>query len=150
MRTKLRRWTACRTTASSRWNHRELARRKGRQRISVVLAARDGAATVGAILLVDTVPLVDELVVIDSGSTDAIGALAEAGARVVRRGDVLRRLGDVPGKGEAVGESLLVIDSDIVVLIDIVVFIEADLERFDGQFAVGLVGLLLQDDGGSA
>ena len=112
----------------------------------MVLPARDEAATVGAIVqslrreLVDEVPLIDELVVIDSGSTDATGTVAaEAGARVVRQGDVLQELGDVPGKGEALWKSLVATDGDIVA------FIDADLRRFDAQFAVGLIGPLLQD-----
>jgi glucosyl-3-phosphoglycerate synthase len=137
---------ACRTTASARWDRCELARRKGQERISVVLPARNEANTVGAIVqslrreLIDDVPLVDELVVVDSGSTDATGAVAaEAGARVVRQGDVLRQLGDVPGKGEALWKSLIATDGDIVA------FIDADLKRFDAQFAVGLIGPLLQD-----
>jgi glucosyl-3-phosphoglycerate synthase len=148
LRTEVFRWMACRTTVSARWDRGELAERKGQQRISVALPARNEAATVGEIVrslrreLMDDVPLIDELVVMDSGSTDATAAMASgAGARVVRQGDVLRELGDVPGKGEALWKSLSVTDGDIVA------FIDADLRRFDAQFVVGLVGPLLQDHG---
>jgi glucosyl-3-phosphoglycerate synthase len=140
---------ACGTTASARWDRCEPARRKGRQRISVVLPARNEAATVDAIVPslrrepVDTVPLVDELVVTDSGSIHATGAVAaDSGAAVVRQGDVLRQHGDIPGNREALCNSLSVTDGGIVV------FIDAGLGRFDAQFAVGLVGPLVRDEGG--
>jgi glucosyl-3-phosphoglycerate synthase len=90
--------------------------------------------------LVDRVPLIDELVVMDSGSADETASVAAAaGARVVRQDEVLTPLVDRPGKGEALWKSLYVTHGDVVV------FIDADLEQFDPQFAVGLLGPLLAD-----
>lgn len=119
---------------------------KGDTRISVVLPARNEQATVGAIVsalrteLMEDVSLIDELLVVDSGSNDATADVAAlAGARVVAQCDVLPRLGDVAGKGEALWKSLMLTDGDIVA------FIDADLRCFDPQFAVGLIGPLLND-----
>lgn len=146
MRSDVQTWFARRTSASVDWERGRLVSLKGSTRVSVVLPAKDEAATIGAIVsslrreLVERVPLIDELVVIDSGSEDDTARVAEAaGARVVRQGDALPRLGDVPGKGEALWKSLLVTDGDVVA------FIDADLRSFDPQFAVGLLGPLLAD-----
>ena len=86
--------------------------------------------------LVDRVPLIDELIVMDSGSADETASVAAAGARVVRRDEVLGMV-DRPGKGEALWRCIYVTHGDVVV------FIDADLEQFDPQFAVGLLGPLL-------
>ncbi len=139
-------WFATRTTTSQHWVRHRLAKLKAGATVSVVLPARDEAATVGAIVaalrreLVEAVPLIDELVVVDSGSCDATVAVARrAGARVVRQEDVLPRTGNRPGKGDALWKSLCATEGDIVA------FIDADLREFDPQFAVGLLGPLLTD-----
>lgn len=144
MDTRAQQWFAARTSPGSDWNRRHLARAKGDLTVSVVLPARNEAATVGAIVesirteLVLSVPLVDDVVVIDSGSVDDTAAVATAaGARVVRQCDVLRRLGNVPGKGEALWKSLFSTDGDLLV------FVDADLREFDPQFVVGLLGPLI-------
>lgn len=143
---QLAEWFQRRTSTGDRWYRDRLVDAKGRLRVSVVLPARDEAATVGAIVtrlrseLMDAVPLIDELVVIDSGSQDETAAAAEAaGARVVAQSEVLPELGDRPGKGEALWKSLHVTSGDVVA------FIDADLRDFDPQFAVGLLGPLLAD-----
>jgi len=148
MRSDVQEWFATRTSSGQDWSRHRLASLKGSTRVSVVLPARDEAATVGAIVetlrreLVEQVPLVDELLVIDSGSEDSTAAVAHAaGARVVRQADVLPRLGDRPGKGEALWKSLLVASGDLIV------FVDADLRDFDEQFVVGLLGPLLTDPG---
>jgi glucosyl-3-phosphoglycerate synthase len=139
-------WLRLRTSSGQDWDREELARAKGGTTISVVLPARNEAATVGLIVeklrreLIERVPLIDELVVMDSGSADETGAVAAAaGARVVRQHEVLASVVDQPGKGEALWKSLYVTHGDVVV------FIDADLEQFDPQFAVGLLGPLLAD-----
>ena len=139
-------WLQRRTTSGQDWDREELARAKADTTISVVLPARNEAGTVGLIVdelrreLIERVPLIDELVVMDSGSVDETALVAaEAGARVVRQSEVLAPLVDQPGKGEALWKSLYVTRGDVVV------FIDADLEQFDPQFAVGLMGPLLAD-----
>ena len=118
------------------------------QRVSLVVPARNEAATVGAVVaqvreaLMDTVELVDEIVVIDSDSVDDTFAVAEsAGARVHRAADIRPDLGTHPGKGEAMWKSLFVTSGDLVV------FMDADLHDWDTHFVPGLLGPLLHDDG---
>jgi glucosyl-3-phosphoglycerate synthase len=146
MRPEVQEWLRLRTSNGQDWDREELARAKSGTTISVVLPARNEARTVGLIVeklrreLIERVPLIDELVVMDSGSADETGAVAAAaGARVVRQHEVLSCLVDQPGKGEALWKSLYVTSGDVVV------FIDADLEQFDPQFAVGLLGPLLAD-----
>lgn len=124
-----------------------LAERKGATRISVVLPARDEAATVAPIVeairseLVDRVPLVDELVVLDDHSSDATARLAaDAGARVESAAEILPELELGPGKGEAMWKSLAVTDGDIVTWCD------ADIRDFDVRFVVGILGPLLDHE----
>jgi glucosyl-3-phosphoglycerate synthase len=146
MQAEVRDWLGRRTSSGADWDRDELVRAKRDTTISVVLPARNEAATVGHIVerlkneLIDEVPLIDELIVMDSGSVDETAAVAAAaGAWVVRQDEVLTPLVDRPGKGEALWKSLHVTHGDVVV------FIDADLEQFDPQFAVGLLGPLLAD-----
>ena len=87
--------------------------------ISVVLPARDEAATIGPIVATirdeltggdgraGATGLVDEIVVIDDGSCDRTAAVArEAGARVVAERDLLPEAGPGTGKGNAMWKSL--------------------------------------------
>lgn len=141
-------WSARRTYRGADFRAEDLVAVKAGRRVSVVLPARDEAATVGQIVsalreeLVERVPLIDELVVVDSHSTDATARVAaDAGARVVAQGDVLPALGDEPGKGEALWKSLAATDGDLVA------FLDSDLREFDPAFAVGLLGPLLTEPG---
>jgi glucosyl-3-phosphoglycerate synthase len=122
-----------------------VALKQGRA-VSVVLPARNEAGTVGSIVgrlrreLVREVPLLDEIVVIDSGSDDLTAVRARrAGAVVVAQEEILPELGNRPGKGEALWKSLHVTSGELVA------FIDADLRDFDPQFAVGLLGPLIDD-----
>jgi len=146
MREDVPQWLASKTVTSQQFDRRDLAAAKAGTRVSVVLPARDEAATVGLIVealrreLQQEIPLVDEIVVVDSGSQDDTFVVSKAaGASVVRQSDVLGRLGDRPGKGEALWKSLEATTGDVVA------FIDADLREFDPQFAVGLLGPLLTD-----
>ncbi|MRJ78144.1 glucosyl-3-phosphoglycerate synthase [Aeromicrobium sp. SMF47] len=117
-------------------------------RVSVLIPARDEAATVGAIVttlhseLMDRVPLVDEIIVIDSHSTDATADIAaEAGATVFHVDEVVPHVGSRPGKGEAMWKALAVMTGDIGIYLD------ADVQEFTADFVIGLLGpLLLEDD----
>lgn len=124
-----------------------LAERKGAQRISVCLPARDEESTVGAIVativhdLVDEVALVDEVLVVDDHSGDRTAEVAaDAGARVVQAGDVLAEHGTGHGKGEALWKSLYACEGDLVVWCD------ADVSDFQSHFVTGLLGPLLSTD----
>ncbi len=124
-----------------------MAAKRGRV-VSLVVPARNEAATVGDVVtqvrsaLVDTVALVDEIVVIDSDSTDDTYAVAtDAGATVHRSAEIRPDLGTRPGKGEAMWKSLFVTSGELLV------FMDADLVDWDTHFVPGLLGPLLTDPG---
>jgi glucosyl-3-phosphoglycerate synthase len=112
--------------------------------VSLVVPARNEAATVGDVVtrvrerLVDTVRLLDEIVVIDSDSTDDTSAVAaDAGAVVHSAADIRPDLGTYPGKGEAMWKSQFVTKGDVLV------FMDADLLDWDTHFVPGLLGPVL-------
>jgi glucosyl-3-phosphoglycerate synthase len=130
------------------WSLADLLAAKGQTTVSLVVPARNEAATVGDVVgrvreaLVDTVALVDEIVVIDSDSTDATYDVArDAGAIVHRSAEIRPDLGSFPGKGEAMWKSLFVTRGDVLV------FMDADLLDWDTHFVPGLLGPLLNDPG---
>jgi glucosyl-3-phosphoglycerate synthase len=142
-----------RTPATYRWQDWGLedllaAKQQSGTRVSLVVPARNEAATVGSVVgrvreaLVDTVSLLDEVVVIDSDSDDDTFAVAEdAGAVVHRSRDIRPDLGSVPGKGEAMWKALFVTSGDLLV------FMDADLLDWDTHFVPGLLGPLLTSPG---
>ena len=141
-------WAGLRTHAWDDWSPDDLLRRKAHDgvRVSLVLPARNEAATVGTLVsqvrsaLVERRPLVDEVVVIDSDSTDDTAAVAAAaGAQVHRSAEIRPDLGSVPGKGEALWKSLFVTSGDVVV------FMDADLFDWGPHFVPGILGPLLTD-----
>jgi len=126
------------------WSLDDLLAAKAGTTVSLVVPARNEAATVGDVVtrvrqaLVDTVALLDEIVVIDSDSTDDTYAVAsDAGAVVHRSAEIRPDLGSVPGKGEAMWKSLFVTTGDVLV------FMDADLLDWDTHFVPGLLGPLL-------
>lgn len=137
-------WLRTHTHHWTDWSLDELLARKGGTRISLVVPARNEAATVGDVVsrvreaLVDTASLLDEIVVIDSDSTDATYDVAsEAGATVHRAADIRPDLGPRAGKGEAMWKSLFVTHGDLIA------FMDADLLDWDTHFVPGLLGPLL-------
>jgi glucosyl-3-phosphoglycerate synthase len=143
-------WFERRTYRWSDWTVEGLAdlKRRSGTTVSLVIPARNEAATVGGIVarvraaLVEDVRLVDELVVMDSDSTDDTGALARAaGARVHRVADVRPDLGHHQGKGEAMWKSSFVTSGDVIA------FMDADLVEWDTHFVSGLLGPLLTEPG---
>ncbi len=128
------------------WSLADLVAARERTSVSLVVPARNEAATVGDVVgrvreaLVDTVALLDEIVVIDSDSTDATYDVAtDAGAVVHRSAEIRPDLGTFPGKGEAMWKSQFVTSGDLVV------FMDADLLDWDTHFVPGLLGPLLTD-----
>jgi len=127
----------------SQFDARDLAGRRGSQRISVCIPARDEEQTVAGVVeplhrrltrAGGGVDLVDEIVVVDDGSSDATAARARrAGALVVEAGQA------GGGKGQAMSVGAAATSGDIVV------FLDADVERFDANFVTGLLGPLLTD-----
>jgi glucosyl-3-phosphoglycerate synthase len=151
MRPDARAWFEHRTTSAGSLAELDLpallrAKRRGGHRVSVVLPARNEAATVGRLVAdlherwVRRVPLVDELLVMDSDSTDDTAAVARAaGADVVATTEVLPAHGSRPGKGEALWKSLAATTGDLVV------FLDADLLGDVAHYVPGLLGPLLTD-----
>ncbi len=126
------------------WSLESLLAAKAGRVVSLVVPARNEAATVGDVVtrvreaLVDTVALLDEIVVIDSDSTDATYDVAtDAGAVVHRAAEIRPDLGWVPGKGEAMWKSQFVTQGEVIV------FMDADLLDWDTHFVPGLLGPLL-------
>ena len=141
-------WRSRHTHHWTDWSLETLTAAKGARRVSLVVPARNEAATVGDVVakvrdaLVDTVALVDEIVVIDSDSTDDTYAVAsDAGATVHRSAEIRPDLGTRPGKGEAMWKSLFVTSGEVIV------FMDADLIDWDTHFVPGLLGPLLTDAG---
>jgi glucosyl-3-phosphoglycerate synthase len=139
-------WATYRTGNAGQWTARQLARRKAGTRVSVVIPARNEAATVGDIVtvirhsLIERVALVDEIVVVDSRSTDATAEVARAaGARVVDQDEVTRGLPRMEGKGDALWAGLAASTGDVVA------FVDGDLRDFSADFVTGLLGPLLTD-----
>src|SRR4051812_37533807 len=151
MRPDARAWFDDRTTSAASLAELDLdallrAKRRGGHRISVVLPARDEAATVGRLVAdlhdrwVRRVPLVDELLVMDSDSTDATAEVGRAaGADVVATADVLPAHGSRSGKGEALWKSLAATTGDLLV------FLDADLLGDVVHYVPGLLAPLLTD-----
>ena len=141
-------WRRRHTHHWSDWTLDALTAAKGERTVSLVVPARNEAATVGDVVgqvrgaLVETVALVDEVVVIDSDSTDETYAVAaDAGAIVHRSAEIRPDLGSRPGKGEAMWKSLFVTRGELIV------FMDADLVDWDTHFVPGLLGPLLTDPG---
>ncbi|MDQ3760202.1 MAG: glucosyl-3-phosphoglycerate synthase [Actinomycetota bacterium] len=143
---EVRSWLATRSSRADDWPVKDLLAAKGNTTVSVVLPARNEAATVGLNvemvqeMLMRRHPLVDELVVVDSCSTDATAEVARAaGARVVHQNEVLGHLPPLAGKGEALWKGLAATSGDVVA------FIDADLIGCPPEFITGLLGPLLID-----
>lgn len=113
-----------------------------RERVSVVLPARDVAGTIGGVLdcllpLADA-GLLDEVVVVDAASEDGTAEIAAGrGAHVLQESELLAAHGPARGKGDAMWRGLSATTGDIVM------FADTDTEDFDPVFALGMIGPLL-------
>jgi glucosyl-3-phosphoglycerate synthase len=139
-------WFQQSTSSSAAWPAERVlaAKQASGETITVVIPARDEAATIGPIVraivtdLVEPAGLVDELLVMDSDSSDETARIArDAGATVHRSAEVAAELGSFPGKGEAMWKALFVSQGTLLV------FIDADLTVWTTQFIVSLLGPLL-------
>ena len=114
--------------------------------VSVVVPARECAATIGAIsrALADLRErgAVDQVLVVDGDSSDGTAAIA-AGAvvEVVSESRLMPEFGPVIGKGDAMWRSLSVCGGDVVC------FVDGDTANFGAHFAAGTLGPLLLEPG---
>ena len=142
-----RRWFDSHTFDAAQFQAADLIRAKqlSGHTVSVVIPARNEAATVAAVvsqIRQALLPsgLVDELIVLDSDSTDDTAAVARAaGAAVFAARDIETGTPLSPGKGEALWKSLFVTSGDLLV------FIDADLTEWGPHFVTGLLGPLLTE-----
>jgi glucosyl-3-phosphoglycerate synthase len=137
-------WRERRSRAASEYPIERLVEGK-RHSVSVVLPARNVAATIGPILDVlgglHRRGLVDEVVVVDSNSADDTPEIALArGVPIFQESELLPEFGPALGKGDALWRGASATTGDIVV------FQDADTENFHESFITGLVGPLLLDD----
>lgn len=141
---QVRDWFAAATHHGPPAETAELVALKQDRRVSVVLPARDEAATVGEIVAslradLGAAGLLDEILVVDSHSRDATAEVARAaGAAVVPAQDHTPGLDD--GKGGALRTGVAAMTGDIGV------FLDADVREFGTDFVRGLLTPLLRDD----
>jgi glucosyl-3-phosphoglycerate synthase len=132
-----RAWAARATIAHRAWPVERVAAERERS-VSIVLPARDEAATIGgvldALLPLREAGAVDQVVVVDD-STDGTADVARAhGAEVYAQASLRSEYGPVLGKGDAMWRALSVATGDVVC------FLDADTENPGPHFATGLIG----------
>jgi glucosyl-3-phosphoglycerate synthase len=138
-------WLARRSYDADAFPLERLLGAKRATRVSVVLPAREVAATIGP-TVARLVPLreaglLDELLVIDAASADGSAAIAaDAGATVVQESTLLAEHGPARGKGDALWRAVHATRGDVVA------FVDADSADFDPRYVLGLLGPLLTDD----
>jgi glucosyl-3-phosphoglycerate synthase len=120
-------------------HHRDFPAAGRAEGVSVVLPAREVAATIGPI--VETcLSLAEQVVVVDAASQDGSADIAaRAGAEVHQEAELMPEFGPAAGKGDAMWRALRVVRGEIVVYVD------ADTEEFGEHFVRGLIGPLLAD-----
>jgi glycosyltransferase involved in cell wall biosynthesis len=120
-----------------------LLERKRGTRTSVIIPAKDCAATVAGVVRRTVAPLadlglVDEVLVVDADPGDGTAAAAaEAGARVVHEDELMPELGPALGKGDAMWRGLAATRGELVC------FLDADTSDPDPAHLLGLLGPLL-------
>lgn len=122
----------------------ELDLEPGGRSVSVILPAREVAATIGPIIE-GLIPhrdsgLIEQVLVIDAGSRDGTASVAaEHGAEVVQQDDVLAEFGPCRGKGDAMWRAVSVARGDLIA------FMDADSRRPDPLFLPRLLAPALED-----
>jgi glucosyl-3-phosphoglycerate synthase len=118
----------------------ELLRERKRAPVTVVLPAREVAATIGPIVerLLGLGDLIDQLLVVDAASEDGTAELAAGlGAEVRQEAELMPEFGPPSGKGDAMWRALSAARGAIVVYLD------SDTREFSEHFATGLLGPLV-------
>jgi glycosyltransferase involved in cell wall biosynthesis len=122
-----------------------LARIAPRPSVSVIIPAKECAATIAAVVELTAMPLVDagvvdELVVVDAASIDGTAErAAAAGATVLQQDELLPAHGPALGKGDAMWRALAATTGELVC------FLDGDTLDPDPRHLQGLIGPLLTD-----
>jgi glucosyl-3-phosphoglycerate synthase len=141
----LRTWLGRRSYDGASFTIEDLMAAK-RETISIVLPARNVAATIGSVVGTLTplqrAGLVDEIVVVDAASTDGTAEIAaRRGVTVLQESDLMPDYGPARGKGDAMWRGVSATSGEIVL------FIDTDTEDFGEVFALGMLGPLLTEAG---
>jgi glucosyl-3-phosphoglycerate synthase len=118
----------------------ELLLERKREGVTVVLPAREVAATIGRTIeqLQSLGALIDQILVVDAASRDGTAEIAaRLGAEVHQEAELLAEHGPVLGKGDAMWRALSVARGELVAYLD------SDTRNFSEHFARGLLGPLL-------
>ena len=138
-------WLASRRYTAAEFDLRRLRDRDDRPSVTVVIPARECAATIAGVIETTVGPahdagLIDELVVVDAASLDGTAdRAAAAGATVMQQDELASELGPALGKGDAMWRALAATDGEIVC------FLDADTEDPDPKHLLGLLGPLLSE-----
>ena len=118
---------------------------KGSTAVSVIVPAKECAATVGGVLKQTVGPLidaglVDELIVVDAGSRDGTAQVAaRCGARVLQEDELESAHGPALGKGDAMWRALQQARGEVIC------FLDADTGDPHPDHLLGLLGPILSD-----
>jgi glucosyl-3-phosphoglycerate synthase len=138
-------WLASRRYTAAEFDLRRLRDRDDRPSVTVVIPARECAATITGVIETTVGPayaagLIDQLVVVDAASLDGTAdRAAAAGATVMQQDQLAPELGPALGKGDAMWRALAATDGEIVC------FLDADTEDPDPKHLLGLLGPLLSE-----
>jgi glucosyl-3-phosphoglycerate synthase len=138
-------WLTRRSYAAAEFELDELRARWDRPSVTVVIPARECAATVAGVIETTVGPaveagLVDQVVVVDAASIDGTAdRAAAAGATVMQQDALAPELGPALGKGDAMWRAVRATGGEIVC------FLDADTADPDPCHLLGLLGPLLTD-----
>ena len=140
-------WRERRRYRADEFSVDQLAACKRTAAVTVIVPAKECAATIAGVIRTTVSPLreaglVDDLVVVDAGSADGTAERAAAGgARVLQQDDVLPGFGPVDGKGDAMWRAVHATDGEIVC------FLDGDTEDPHPHHLLGVLGPMITDPG---
>ncbi len=138
-------WLARRRYTAAAFALDELGAQGDRPSVTVVIPAKECAATVAGVIETTVGPaydagLIDQVVVVDAASADGTAArAAAAGATVLQQDELAPELGPAQGKGDAMWRALAATDGEIVC------FLDADTADPDPHHLLGLLGPMFID-----